>query len=263
MMQEGIQWHAIYTVWWRNFRSYRHSWYLNILPNFFEPVLYLLALGLGLGWYVREIGGTSYAAFLTPALIVMAAVNGASFESTWNIFVRMNELRTYDGILTTPVNEMEIVCGELLWAITRAMLYGLAFLTVTAIFGFLTSIWALGLLLLLPLISYLFALIGMTYAMLIPRMDYFSFYWTCFISPMFLLSDTFFPMAERLPQWALPLVEATPILHAVRLARACCLGAWSKSLPWDLAYLVLAIPLLHYVAAKAFIRRLHRPARFT
>lgn len=261
MNGEGIQLRAVIAVWWRNFHFYRHSWYLNILPNFFEPVLYLLALGLGLGWYVKEIHGMSYAAFLAPALIVMATINGASFEATWNIYVRMNRSRTYDAILTTPINEREIVCGELLWAITRATLYGTTFLAVTAAFGLIRSPAALVLIALVPLIGYQFATMGMTYSMCIGSMDYFSFYWTCFLSPMFLFSDTFFPLAERLPHWGVLLAETTPILHGVRVARALCLGQWSPALYGDLAYLLATIPLFHWWATRAFIHRLHRPAR--
>ncbi|MBI2345502.1 MAG: ABC transporter permease [Deltaproteobacteria bacterium] len=261
MSGEGIRWRSITAVWWRNFHFYRHSWYLNVLPNFFEPLLYLLALGLGLGWYVREIHGIAYVVYLTPALIMMATINGASFEATWNIYVRMNRDRRYDAILTTPVNEHEIVCGELLWAITRATLYGLAFLIVAALFGLVTSLTVLWLLPLIPLTGYLLATIGMSYAMWIPTMDLFGFYWTCFMTPMFLLSDTFFPIADRLPSWAVAIAQVTPILHCVQLARAASLGTWHPKLIGDIAYILLAIPLLHWLAARLFVRRLHRPAR--
>ncbi|MBI4367155.1 MAG: ABC transporter permease, partial [Deltaproteobacteria bacterium] len=173
MKGEGIRWRAVYAVWWRNFHFYRRSWYLNILPNFFEPVFYLVALGLGLGWYVREIHGMPYAQYLAPALIIMATINGASFEATWNIFVRMNRERRYDAILTTPINEHEIICGELGWAVTRAMLYGVAFLLVTAVLGLISSPYALMILLLIPIVGYLFAALGMAYALGIPAIDFF------------------------------------------------------------------------------------------
>lgn len=261
MRHEGIQWRAVAAVWGRNFHVYRSTWYLNILPHFFEPVLYLIALGLGLGWYVREIHGVAYVVFLAPALIVMATINGATFEATWNIFVRMNRDRRYDAILTTPINEQEILCGEILWAITRATLYGIAFLLVAGAFGLIRSPAALWIVPLIPFIGYLMATIGIAYGMWIPSMDFLSFYWTCFMTPMFLLSDTFFPIAERLPGWGVAIAEMTPIVHCVRLARAACLGAWHASLGWDLAYIAAVLPLMHWCASKAFRRRLHKPAR--
>ena len=73
------------------------TWKSNLLPNFFEPVFYLLAIGIGVGAYVTEMGGMSYAAFLAPGLVCVAAMNGASFEVTYNFFVRLNFEKAYDA----------------------------------------------------------------------------------------------------------------------------------------------------------------------
>src|SRR5690606_17412017 len=83
------------SVWQRNLAMYRRTWKLNILPNFFEPLLYLVSIGVGVGAYVSEMGGTSYVAFLAPGLVAVAAMNGASFEVTYNAFVRLNFEKTY------------------------------------------------------------------------------------------------------------------------------------------------------------------------
>ena len=91
-------------VWWRNFSMYRRTWKITILPNFFEPLLYLLSIGIGVGAYVSSMGGVSYAAFLAPGLVAVAAMNGASFEVTYNAFVRLNFEKTYASMLTTPIN---------------------------------------------------------------------------------------------------------------------------------------------------------------
>ena len=81
--------HAL-SVWWRNATMYRRTWKLNILPNFFEPVFYLASIGIGVGAYIQQMGGMSYAQFLAPGLICVAAMNGASFEVTYNVFVRLH-----------------------------------------------------------------------------------------------------------------------------------------------------------------------------
>src|SRR3989338_3666286 len=114
-------------VWRRNFTLYRRTWKLNILPNFFEPVFFLLGLGLGIGSYIKEVSGLPHSVFIAPGLIAMATMNGASFEASYNVFVRMNYDRIYEGMLTTPLSEAEILLGDLAWCVTRAILYGGAF----------------------------------------------------------------------------------------------------------------------------------------
>ena len=106
--------------------------WLNILPNFFEPVLYLLSIGIGVGAYITEMGGMSYAAFLAPGLVCVAAMNGASFEVTYNIFVRLTFEKQYDAMLTTPIQPDDVLAGEMLWAVTRATIYGGCFFIVVA-----------------------------------------------------------------------------------------------------------------------------------
>src|SRR5262249_12261376 len=85
-------------VWHRNFAMYRRTWKLNLLPNFFEPLLYLASIGIGVGAYVQSMGGTSYVAFLAPGLVAVSAMNGASFEVTYNSFVRLNYEKTYESM---------------------------------------------------------------------------------------------------------------------------------------------------------------------
>jgi lipooligosaccharide transport system permease protein len=96
---------------------YRRSWKLNLLPNFFEPVYYLTAIGIGVGSYISEMGGVSYLAFLAPGLVVVAAMNGASFEVTYNIFVRLHMEKAYDTMMTAPLDTDDVLVGEILWAL--------------------------------------------------------------------------------------------------------------------------------------------------
>ena len=106
---------AALRVWQRNFSVYRKTWTLNILPNFFEPVLYLLAMGIGIGGYISQgIEGLSYLAFIAPGLVVSSAMNGATFETTYNVFVKMHFGKTYEAITSAPVNLEDALVGELL-----------------------------------------------------------------------------------------------------------------------------------------------------
>ena len=90
-------------VWRRNASMYRRTWKWNILPNFFEPVFYLFSIGVGVGAYISQMGGIPYISFIAPGLVCVAAMNGASFEVTYNIYVRLTFEKAYDAMLTTPI----------------------------------------------------------------------------------------------------------------------------------------------------------------
>jgi lipooligosaccharide transport system permease protein len=235
---------------------YRRTWKWNILPNFFEPVLYLVSIGVGLGAYITEMGGTSYLAFLAPGLVCVAAMNGASFEVTYNIYVRLVFEKAYDAMLTTPIEPDDILAGEVLWAITRACIYGGCFFAVLAFAGLTPLPAALWVLPLIPLAGLLFAAIGMVFSLRIPNIDLFSFYFTLFLTPLFLFSDVFFPLKERLPENWLWVAEMLPLLHPVRLARAAFQGEASAILLWDVAYMLGVSALLFAWARRGVRQRL-------
>jgi lipooligosaccharide transport system permease protein len=217
---------------------YRRTWKWNILPNFFEPVFYLFSIGIGVGAYISEMGGTSYLAFIAPGLVCVAAMNGASFEVTYNIYVRLVFEKTYDAMLTTPIEPDDILAGEILWAVTRACVYGGCFFFVLLLFGLAPLPLSLGVIFVIPITGLLFAAIGMVFSLRIPNIDMFSFYFTLFLTPLFLFSDVFFPLKERLAGGWLWVAEALPLLHSVRLARASFTGKFSLLILWDLGYII-------------------------
>ena len=235
---------------------YRRTWKWNILPNFFEPVLYLVSIGIGVGAYITEMGGTSYLAFLAPGLVCVAAMNGASFEVTYNIFVRLTFEKAYDAIMTTPVEPDDILAGEVLWAVTRSCIYGGCFFIVIALTGLAPLPSSLLALPLIPLAGLLFSAIGLTFSLRIPNIDFFSFYFTLFLTPLFLFSDVFFPLEERIPEKWQWIAELLPLLHPVRLARAAFRGETSLILLWDLAYLLGMSLLLLAWARRGVQKRL-------
>lgn len=248
--------HAL-AVWRRNASMYRRSWWLNLLPNFFEPVLYLVSIGVGLGAYINTMGGTSYAAFLVPGLVCVAAMNGASYEVTYNVFVRLNLEKQYDAMLTTPVQPDDVLLGETLWAVTRATVYGVCFFTVVMCVGLAPLPGALLALPVIPLTGLLFAAIGLAFSLRISTIELFSFYFTLFLSPLFLFSGVFFPLEERLTGAWLWLAEALPLLHPVRLARAAFgHGGSPVTVLWDVAYILVCSALLLAWARRAVDRRL-------
>ena len=240
-------------VWRRNAAMYKKTWKWNILPNFFEPVFYLFSIGLGVGAYISEMGGTSYLAFIAPGLVCVAAMNGASFEVTYNIYVRLVFEKTYDAMLTTPIEPDDVLVGEILWAVTRSCVYGGCFFVVLMLFGLTPLPSSLAVIFVIPMTGLLFAAIGMVFSLRIPNIDMFSFYFTLFLTPLFLFSDVFFPLKERLTGAWLWVAEALPLLHPVRLARASFRGEFSAIIFWDLAY-TLGMSLLLLLWARRSVR---------
>jgi lipooligosaccharide transport system permease protein len=248
--------HAL-SVWRRNATMYGRTWMYNLLPNFFEPVLYLVAIGIGVGAYVSQMGGVSYSQFLAPGLVCVAAMNGASFEVTYNIFVRLTYDKAYDAMLTTPVEPDDVLAGEILWAVTRSCIYGGAFFIVLVLFGLAPLPWALAAIPVIPLSGLLFASIGVAFTMRVPTIDLFSFYFTLFLTPLFLFSDVFFPLQERLSGVWLWIAEVLPLLHPVRLARHAFRGELlAPIVVWDLIYILGLSALLLRWSVNAARRRL-------
>ena len=245
-----------WAVWQRNATMYRRIWPYSLLPNFFEPVFYLTAIGIGVGAYVSDMAGMSYIEFLAPGLVCVAAMNGASFEVTYNTYVRLKIQRTYDVMLTAPIESDDVLLGEMLWTMTRVLLYGGVFYLMTIPFGLAPMPWSLLALPILMLAGYLFATIGLAFTLRIEAIDLFSIYFTLFLTPLFLFSDVFFPINERLSGGWLLLAEALPLLHPVRLARLAYAGTWHPIALWDLAYIGVVSGVLTALCRVELRRRL-------
>jgi lipooligosaccharide transport system permease protein len=248
--------HAI-AVWRRNAAMYARTWKLNILPNFFEPLFYLVSVGIGVGAYIQKMGGMTYVEFLAPGLVCVSAMNGASFEVTYNVFVRMNFEKAYDAMLTTPIEPDDVLLGEVMWAMTRSTIYGGCFFVIVALFGLAPLPQSLLVLPVMLLTGLMFAAIGLSFSLRLATIDFFSFYFTLFLTPLFLFSGVFFPLEERLSPFWQRFAEVLPLVHPVRLARAAFRGHASAGLVvWDIAYIVVLSGVLLAFARGAARKRL-------
>jgi len=241
----------------RNIMSYRHGW-IAIVTGFAEPVFYLFSLGIGLGALVKVVttdGGQSvpYAHFVAPALLATAAMNGAVFDSTFNVFFKLKFARLYDSVLATPMGPRDVAVGEITWSLMRGAMYAAAFLVVAWLVGTVDSWWALLALPAATLIGFAFSAIGM-YATTFMRSWVDFDYVTLATQPMFLFSATFFPLAFY-PDGVQWLVQVTPLYHGVALERALMLGEVGPGLLVDVAYLV-ALGLLGLVGTARRIEKL-------
>jgi len=241
--------------WQRNAFIFRRIFPESIAVNFLEPVIYLLAMGLGLGAYLSTIGGLPYLVFVATGMVSTAAMFGATFECTYNAYVQMYYEKAYDGVITTPLNVEDVVVGEILWGATRSVLYGTIFLVVVWIFGVVRSPLALLVPGLFLISGLMFSVIAMTFTAVNPSIDYFTFYFALFITPMFMFSGVFFPL-DALPAWVKTAAWLTPLSHVVSLSRGLALGELSTRHAWDLVWMLVVTGVLFPLPVMLMRRRL-------
>ncbi|MDM7855058.1 ABC transporter permease [Cellulomonas alba] len=229
----------------RELAATRSTTWTVILSGFFEPVFYLLAMGKGLGAFIGDVtlpSGqvVSYAAFIAPGLLAVSAMNGAVYDSTWNVFFKMNMGgRLFQSMLTTSIGPLDVALGEIAFALLRGGAYAAAFLVIMQVLGLVLSPWALLAVPAVLLIAFGFASIGMaitSYMTTIQQMDVIN----TVLLPMFLFSATFYPITvyPEPVQWV---VKAFPLWHAVELIRGLTTGALSGAMLGHLTYFVVMI----------------------
>ncbi len=248
-------------VWQRNFSVYRRTWKISFLPPLLEPLLYILAFGVGLAVMVGELQYAgrplSYTVFIAPALVSVAIMYNAFFETTYNSFVRMYWQKTYDALLATPLNLEEIILGEMLWAATKSVIAATLMGSVISLCGLFEYPGALLLIPIAALGGLLFAAFGMICTALVPGIEMFNLPIFLGVTPMFLFSGTFFPL-ENLPGWAQSLAQLLPLTHLVALVRGSALEFWSGSLWLSLLYLLAVTAILLPLAIALMVRRIVR-----
>ena len=223
----------------RNILVYRRSW-IFIVSGFFEPLFYLLSIGIGLSHLVGpiDVDGRSvpYTAFVAPGLLASSAMNGAMLDSTFLVFFKLKIAKTYDAMLATPLGVGDVALGELSWCVLRGTLYSAAFLAIMAMLGYIVSPWAVLCWPAAVLISLAFASAGMAGTTFMRTWQDFDMVSLAFI-PLFLFSATFYPLTVY-PGWLQAVVRCTPLYQGVVLVRAADLGIWSWTLLGHIAYLV-------------------------
>ncbi len=236
----------------RNFLVYRRSW-IVFLSGFFEPVFYLLSIGIGVAHLVGHFtlaDGTvvSYTEFVAPAMLATSAMNGAVFDSTYNLFFKMRYLHLYDAVLATPMRPWDVATGEVTWALLRGASYSATFLVVMAGMGLILSWWALLAFPVVILIGFAFAGAGMALTTWLRTWQDFEFIQLALI-PMFLFSATFYPLTvyPDAVQW---LVRVTPLYQGVDLLRGLTLGSLSWTMLVSVGYLAALGSVGMYVASR-------------
>jgi lipooligosaccharide transport system permease protein len=226
----------------RNIRVYRRSW-IFFVSGFFEPFFYLLSIGVGLSKLVPKpipLGHEliPYTLYVAPGLLATSAMNGATLDSTFNVFFKLKIAKTYDAVLSTPLGPGDIALGELTWALMRATIYSTGFLVVMAGLGYVLSPWAILCLPAAMIVSFAFAAVGMagtTYMRSWQDFDKVSLA----LIPLFLFSATFYPLSIY-PGWLQGVIRCTPLYQGVVLLRGLDTGVVSWTLAAHAAYLLVA-----------------------
>jgi lipooligosaccharide transport system permease protein len=231
---------------------------MAFLTGFAEPVLYLFSIGVGVGALVDgfDLGGrhVGYAEFVAPAMLAAAAMNGAIFDSTFNVFFKLRFQKVYDAMLATPMETRDVARGEIGWAVLRGALYSAGFLGVMLAMGLVGSWWAALALPAAVLIGFGFAGVGMALTTFMRSWQHFE-YIQLAIMPMFLFSATFFPVTtyDGALRWV---VEATPLYRGVVLCRELCTGLVTVDSLVSVGYLFVMGAVGTYVSARRLDRLL-------
>lgn len=223
-------------VWRRNLQVYRRTFLVSALPPFMEPLLYIVGFGLGIGALVKEVPWegrlVAYTAFVAPGMIAVSAMQQAFFECTFGTFVRMYYQKTFDAIIATPCSLEDVVLGEILWGATKSVIATGLMLPVLAAFGLVDFPGGLWTLPVSFLAGWAFAALGLCVAALASHIELFNVPIFLVIMPMFVLSETFFPLpASGLLR---EVGNVLPLTQVSRLCRSATLGGFSLATAWPL-----------------------------
>ncbi len=231
-----------FKVWQRHWLVYTKLYKTSFALNFAEPALYLVAMGLGLGSFVKDIHGQPYIKFIAPGIVASSSVFAAVYECTYGTYIRMTFQKTFDAILATPVNLDDLIAGELIWGATKSVIFGITIMIVIALFGLVDSPLIVLVVPFVFLGGLIFAELSVIFCAIVPGIDYFSYFYTLFMTPLFLFSGIFFPL-DAMPRVVSDLAYFTPLYHLVNISRAFASGTVTGALG-SIAWLVIAVAVL-------------------
>jgi len=232
----------VFSVWQRHWLVYTKLYKTSFALNFFEPALYLVAMGFGLGAFVQDIHGRPYINFIAPGIVASSSVFAAVYECTYGTYIRMTFQKTFDAILATPVNLDDLVAGELIWGATKSVIFGITIMIVIALFGLVDSPLILLAIPFVFLGGLIFAELSVMFCAMVPGIDSFSYFYTLFMTPLFLFSGIFFPL-DAMPHVVARLAFFSPLYHLVNICRAFSAGSISTEIG-SMIWLVVAVILL-------------------
>jgi lipooligosaccharide transport system permease protein len=250
--------------WWpvflRNLLVWKKLAIPSLVGNIAEPLIWLVAFGYGMGALLGQVNlngqQVPYLLFLASGSICMSAMQAASFEALYSAFSRMQMQKTWDGIMNAPVGLDDIVFAETLWAAFKAIFTVSIIMVVMLLLG-ISHQWTLLLAWpILLLVGITFSCIAMIFTALAKGYDFFTYYFTLFLTPMMFLSGVFFPR-EQLPGWMQAITQWLPLSAAIELVRPLFMGQM-PSAPWRNLAILLVCAGGSFWLAMALIRKRFR-----
>jgi lipooligosaccharide transport system permease protein len=255
-------WRAVLMVLEHYWRWYRRGWRATAVSSVVQPLLFLVAFGVGFGSLVdaRGVGpaGVPYLVYLAPGLLAMSAVQTAAFEATYPVVSGFKWQQVYWAMAATPLTPGQIATGDLAWIGARMLSSGLVYVLVIGLLGGISGPGIVAALLCATLCGLAFGAAVMAFSAGVQdEGSAFSAFFRLVLMPMTLFSGTFFPL-DRLPDWVHPLAWATPLWHGTELSRGVALGtlSWAGALG-HLGYLLVLLTLGAGLARRRFRRRLN------
>ena len=245
------------TVWRRNQLVWRKLASASLLGNVADPLLYMLALGFGIGAFIPEVEGMKYIAFLGTGMVCQSAMFTSSFEAMYSAFSRMHVQRTWDAIINAPISLDDVMLAEWIWAASKAVTSTVAIRGVIMALGFGHSWFAVWIIPLGFLVGLTFGAFGLVMNALAPNYDFFTYFFTLVLTPGLLLSGVFFPVAQ-MPVALQAVAELLPLKHAIDLARPLLSSTVPSNILLHIGVLVAYSVTAFYVALVLTRRRLLR-----
>lgn len=242
-------------VWRRNLLVWRKLAIASVLANIADPLLYMLAIGFGIGSFIPQMNGMPYIAFLGTGMVCQSAMFTASFEGMYSAFSRMFMQRTWDAIINTPISLDDVLFAEWIWCATKSVVSVTAILLVILALGYGHSALAIWILPLGFLVGLCFGAFGLIMNALAPGYDFFTYFFTLVLTPMLLLSGVFFPV-DQMPAGLRFVSGLLPLKHAIDIARPLLSGRVPDAVLLHVAVIAAYAVVAYYVALVLTRRRL-------
>jgi len=246
---------GVLCIWQRNFLYFRYTMLTTMAWIFVEPLLYIFALGYGLGRFVTSIDGMSYAQFIAPAMIAIGGTYVAFFEGTYATYTKLVRQNTYQTVILTPVSSDEIILGEIFWIVSKAMISMVCVSIVLILLGLVNPLYVPATLAVLALMAWVFAALGIWLASLAKSYEWFTYSQSGVIMPMVLFCGTYFPLSQ-LPDFLIAIAYALPLTHGLMSARMFLAGQFEPHFFINISYLLFFALLFTNLASARFERKL-------
>ena len=242
----------------RNLLVYWRTRTSSLVLSVLSPVMFLSAMGLGLGSLVQErhaFGGVEYLAFFATGMLAASCMQTGTFGATYPIMNKIMWQRNYDAMLATPLSVRDIFLGELAWIGVTLVQLSIPFFGVMALFGVFESSLSLLAIPVVVLLGLSCAAAMFAYTATLQTDEAFTWLFRFIVTPLFLLSGTFFPV-EEMPSWAQALAHLTPLFHGIEIVRQITLYGLDISAVWHLAYLVIMLAIAVVLGIRNLEKRL-------